>query len=138
KTTSYPLWTLDNNKVRELVAKGGMVAPKGPAGSMLMFHGCLVHGSPSNMSPWDRVIVYLSLCTVSNRIRRAKRPPWIAHRNFTPVVSLSDDCLLRKDVSGLPWPGHEVDLAAMQRGDGPAAWTAEVAQHADQAEASAV
>ncbi|NBT01566.1 MAG: proline hydroxylase, partial [Betaproteobacteria bacterium] len=78
KTTSYPLWTLDNQKVRELVAKGGMVAPKGPAGSMMMFHGCLVHGSPSNMSPWDRVIVYLSLCTVSNHIRRAKRPPWIA------------------------------------------------------------
>jgi ectoine hydroxylase len=109
KTTSYPLWTLDNQKVRELVAKGGMVAPKGPAGSMMMFHGCLVHGSPSNMSPWDRVIVYLSLCTVSNHIRRAKRPPWIAHRNFMPVMTLEDDCLLKKDVRGLPWPGHEVD-----------------------------
>jgi len=138
KTTSYPLWTLDNQKVRELVAKGGMVAPKGPSGSMMMFHGCLVHGSPSNMSPWDRVIVYLSLCTVSNHIRRAKRPPWIAHRNFMPVMTLEDDCLLKKDVRGLPWPGHEVDEDAIKRADAPMAWTAEVAQKADQTEAASV
>lgn len=104
KTTSYPLWTLDNEKVRELVSKGGIVAPKGPSGSMMMFHGCLVHGSPSNMSPQNRVIVYLSLCAVSNHIRRFSRPDYIAHRDFTPVQVLGDDCLLRSDVSGLPWP----------------------------------
>ena len=90
--------------MRELVAKGGIVAPKGPPGSMLMFHGCLVHGSPPNMSPWDRVIVYLSLCAVSNHITRFKRPDWIAHRDFTPISMLSDDCLLRADAKGLPWP----------------------------------
>ena len=133
-TTSYPLWTLDNAKVSELVARGGIVAPKGPPGSMMMFHGCLVHGSPSNMSPWNRVIVYLSLCTVSNHITRTRRPAWIAHRNFTPISTLSDDCLLRDDVRGLPWPGHEVDLAAMTAGDGPALWTADVARAADAAE----
>jgi ectoine hydroxylase len=71
---------------------------------MLMFHSCLVHGSPPNMSPWDRVIVYLSLCTVSNHIRQFKRPEWIAHRDFTPIQMLGDDCLLREDVQGLPWP----------------------------------
>ena len=103
-TTSYPLWTLDNDKVRELVARGGLVAPKGPPGSMLMFHGCLVHGSPSNMSPWDRVIIYLSLCAVSNHITRHHRPDYIAHRDFTPITTLGDDCLLRDDVHGLPWP----------------------------------
>ncbi|MEY3664823.1 MAG: hypothetical protein RLZZ153_1005 [Pseudomonadota bacterium] len=103
-TTSYPLWTLDNPKVKELVERGGIVSPKGPPGSMMMFHGCLVHGSPPNMSPWDRVIVYLSLCAVSNHITQFKRPDWIAHRDFTPVQVLGDDCLLRKDVRGLPWP----------------------------------
>ncbi len=103
-TTSYPLWTLDNAKVKELVERGGIVSPKGPPGSMMMFHGCLVHGSPPNMSPWDRVIVYLSLCAVSNHITQFKRPDWIAHRDFTPVQVLGDDCLLRKDVRGLPWP----------------------------------
>ncbi len=107
QTTSYPLWTLDNAKVTELVAQGGIVAPKGPPGSMLLFHGCLVHGSPSNMSPWNRVIVYLSLCAVSNHIREFKRPDYIAHRDFTPIQTLGDDCLLRNDVKGLPWPSSQ-------------------------------
>ena len=31
-TTSYPLWTLDEKTVTELVAEGGIVAPTGKAG----------------------------------------------------------------------------------------------------------
>jgi ectoine hydroxylase len=93
-TTSYPLWTLDKETVTKLVAEGGLVAPKGPAGSMLMFHCNLVHASPSNLSPFDRTIVYLSLCHVENHIRQFKRPEWIAHRDFAPIEPLADDCLL--------------------------------------------
>jgi len=102
-TTSYPLWTIDKQTIARLVASGGIVAPKGASGSMLMFHCNLVHGSPSNMSPWNRVIVYLSLCAVSNHIRRFKRPEYIAHRDFAPIRALPDDCLLRDDIKiGLP------------------------------------
>lgn len=97
-TTSYPLWTIDKQTIARLVARGGIVAPTGPSGSMLMFHCNLVHGSPSNMSPWNRVIVYLSLCAVSNHIRRFKRPEFIAHRDFAPIRCLPDDCLLRDDI----------------------------------------
>jgi ectoine hydroxylase len=93
ETTSYPLWTLDRETVTRLAREGGIVAPMGPAGSMLMFHGNLVHASPPNISPFDRTIVYLSLCAVSNHIRRFKRPEWIAHRDFTPIEALDDDCL---------------------------------------------
>jgi ectoine hydroxylase len=102
-TTSYPLWTINNDTIRDLVAKGGMVAPKGPAGSMILFHGCLVHASGSNLSPWNRVSVYLSLCAVSNHIRRFKRPGYIAHRDFTPIQCLPDDCLLKHYDVPLPW-----------------------------------
>ncbi len=102
-TTSYPLWTIDHDTIRKLVERGGLVAPKGPAGSMIVFHGCLVHGSTSNLSPWDRWNVYLSLCAVSNHIRRFKRPAYIAHRDFTPIASLPDDCLLRDYPVDLPW-----------------------------------
>ena len=107
-TTSYPLWTVDNDLIRSLVARagdknGGIVSPKGPAGSMLMFHSCLLHASTSNLSPWNRVSVYLSLCAVSNHIRRFKRPEYIAHRDFTPLESLPDDCLLRDYPVALPW-----------------------------------
>ena len=130
-TTSYPLWTLDGPKVKELVDKGGIVAPKGPRGSMITFHGCRVQGSPPHMSPWNRVIVYLTLCAKSNHIVQHKRPAYIAHRNFTPIAKLPDNCLLDASVKGLPWPGHEVDEAAMASDAVPKLWTAEVAKEQD-------
>ena len=102
-TTSYPLWTIDKQTIAKLVARGGIVAPKGPAGSMILFHSCLVHASTSNLSPWNRVSVYLSLCAVSNHIRRFKRPGYIAHRDFTPIRCLPDDCLLKPYPVDLPW-----------------------------------
>jgi ectoine hydroxylase len=107
-TTSYPLWTIDHDAIGTLVEKaggrdGGIVAPKGPAGSMIMFHSCLVHASTSNLSPWNRVSVYLSLCAVSNHIRRHKRVEYIAHRDFTPIECLPDDCLLTPYPVDLPW-----------------------------------
>ncbi|MFL6714131.1 MAG: phytanoyl-CoA dioxygenase family protein [Sulfurifustis sp.] len=94
-TTSYPLWTIDHETITRLVAEGGIVAPKGAPGSMLLFHGNLVHASGSNLTPWSRWIVYLSLNRCDNAIRRFKRPTWIANRDFTPIETLSDDCLLR-------------------------------------------
>jgi len=118
RTTSYPLWTVDNALISTLVARaggkggydasgrhvgGGIVSPTGPAGSMILFHSCLVHASTSNLSPWNRVSVYLSLCAVSNHIRRHKRPEYIAHRDFTPIVCLPDDCLLKPYPVDLPW-----------------------------------
>jgi ectoine hydroxylase len=92
-TTSYPLWTLDRATITRLAERGGIVAPTGPPGSVILFHGCLVHASPPNISPFGRVIVYLSLCRVDNHIRRFKRAEWIAHRDFTPIEPLADDCL---------------------------------------------
>jgi hypothetical protein len=35
----------------------------------------------------DRIIA-------DNRIRRFKRPEWIAQRDFTPIECLADDCLM--------------------------------------------
>ena len=102
-TTSYPLWTIDHATIASLVGRGGIVAPKGPAGSMILFHSCLVHASTSNLSPWNRVSVYLSLCAVSNHIRRFQRPEYIAHRDFTPIECLPDDCLLADYPVALPW-----------------------------------
>lgn len=93
ETTSYPLWTLDRETVSRLAKDGGCEAPVGPAGSVVMFHGNLVHASPPNISPFDRTIVYLSLCAVSNHITKFERKEWIAHRDFTPIEPLADDCL---------------------------------------------
>ena len=107
-TTSYPLWTIKNNLIKELVdraggIKGGIVSAKGKAGSMIVFHSCLVHASSCNLSPFNRISVYLSLCAVSNHIRRFKRKEYIAHRDFTPIKCLPDDCLLKDYEVELPW-----------------------------------
>lgn len=85
QTTSYPLWTLDNEKVTELVEKNGIVTPTGKAGSVLMFHANIVHGSAGNITPYPRRIVYLTLSAVSNAIKKPTRPEFIAHTDFTPV-----------------------------------------------------
>ena len=112
-TTSYPLWVINHTTIKKLVDRGGIVAPKGPVGSMIMFHSCLVHASTSNLSPWNRVSVYLSLCAVSNHIRRFKRPEYIAHREFTAIECLPDDCLLKDYPVALPWKDG-VPASAMQ------------------------
>jgi len=95
QTTSYPLWTLDNETVTRLVQEGGIVAPTGKAGGVLLFHGNLVHGSSGNITPYPRKIVYLTLNSVSNYIRTPTRPDFIAHRDFTPIEAVDDDALVR-------------------------------------------
>jgi ectoine hydroxylase len=81
--------------VTKLVEDGGIVAPTGKPGTVLMFHGNLAHASPPNMTPYPRKIVYLTLCAVSNHITRFTRPEWIAHRDFTPIEACADDALLQ-------------------------------------------
>ena len=74
--------------------KGGIVAPTGKPGSVLMFHGNLVHASPPNITPYPRKIVYLTLCACSNHITKFTRAEWIAHRDFTPIRPVADEALL--------------------------------------------
>jgi ectoine hydroxylase len=94
-TTSYPLWTLDNDTVTKLVEAGGIITPVGEPGAVLMFHGNIVHGSAGNITPFPRKIVYLTLNAVSNYIRKPTRPEWIAHQDFSPIVPVADDALLQ-------------------------------------------
>jgi len=94
-TTSYPLWTLDNDTVKKLVDEGGIFTAVGKPGSVLMFHGNLVHGSAGNITPYPRKIVYLTLNAVSNYIRTPTRPAWIAHQDFSPIVPVADDALMQ-------------------------------------------
>jgi len=94
KTTSYPLWCVDTADVARLANEGGIVSAQGPAGTGLIFGDCLLHGSPPNMSPWNRRIFSLILNPVSNALTKQQRPDHQHHRDLTPVVPLADDCLL--------------------------------------------
>jgi len=94
QTTSYALWTVDNETVARLAGTGGLVTATGGAGTALIFGDCLVHGSPPNLSPWDRRIFSVILNPIANAQTRFARPDFVHHRDFTPVAPLADDCLL--------------------------------------------
>ena len=93
-TTSYPLWCVDHDTVTRLADAGGIVSATGPAGTALIFGDALVHGSPPNLSPWNRRIFSLILNPVSNAYTQENRPDHQPHRDLTPVAPLPDDCLL--------------------------------------------
>jgi len=81
----------DEDSLAGLVAEGGIVAPKGPAGSVTFFDCNLMHGSNSNITPFPRSNVFIVFNSVENRPQApfcglAPRPPFIAEReDFGPV-----------------------------------------------------
>jgi ectoine hydroxylase len=93
-STSYPLWVVHEEMVSKLVAERGIVSATGPVGTILIFGDLMVHGSPSNMSPWDRSIYSLILNPTTNTQKTFSRPEHKHHTDFTAATPLSDDCLL--------------------------------------------
>lgn len=93
-TTSYPLWIVDEPLVRELADAHGIVAATGRKGTALIFVDTLVHGSPVNMSPWDRAIFSLIVNPVSNAYCKTDRPDYKHHRDLAPIEPLTDGGLL--------------------------------------------
>jgi ectoine hydroxylase-related dioxygenase (phytanoyl-CoA dioxygenase family) len=89
-------YSLDRKTVRRLVEQYGMVSPKGPKGSVLFFDSNIVHGSPNNMSPFDRAVVIITYNSVKNiPIKTSnRRPDFLVSVDHTAVTSLRDDALL--------------------------------------------
>jgi len=81
-----PIPSLPDRTVAELVAAGGLVAPKGPAGSVTVFDSCTAHASGQNLSPFPRHLIYLSYNPVHNAITTPTRPEHFANRDFTPLA----------------------------------------------------
>lgn len=74
-----------------LVEQGGMVAPKGPAGSALFFDCNTMHGSAGNISPHSRINFFLVFNSVENAVvapfgDRPPRPEYLAERVVEPVI----------------------------------------------------
>jgi ectoine hydroxylase-related dioxygenase (phytanoyl-CoA dioxygenase family) len=86
-------YTVQQDTLAELVAEGGITAPKGPAGSVLFFDGNVVHGSAPNMSPFDRMLALVTYNAVSNAPadRESPRPDFLCNRDFTPLEPLEAD-----------------------------------------------
>ena len=89
-------YSIDHTALARLVSRGGITAPKGPAGSVLFFHCNLAHGSVPNLSPSDRKMVLLTYNRVDNPplIGERSRPEFLVSRDFRPLSPLANDALL--------------------------------------------
>ena len=74
-----------------LVGRGGIEAPVGPPGSLLLFDCNTMHGSNSNITPWPRCNLFVVFNGVSNQLHDPyggvpPRPDYIANRtNCEPI-----------------------------------------------------
>jgi ectoine hydroxylase len=94
--TSYTFRYTEPDVIREQVSRRGIVAPTGPAGSVIFMNVNLLHGSTANLSPWSRRLVTLTYNAFSNRATsRSTRPAHIVpdDADATPIVALGADCL---------------------------------------------
>jgi ectoine hydroxylase len=88
-------YSLGRELVAELVKRNGIIAPKGPAGSVLFFDANVFHGSSSNMSPFNRamaIVTYNSTSNVPSR-RENARPEFLVATDHSPLQPLAEDCL---------------------------------------------
>ncbi|KKB38323.1 ectoine hydroxylase [Bacillus thermotolerans] len=80
----------DRESLTELVEEGGIVAPTGPAGSVILFDCNIMHGSNSNISPSPRSNVFFVFNSVENKLvdpfsGQEPRPSYIAARDKQPA-----------------------------------------------------
>ncbi|MDF2667719.1 MAG: ectoine hydroxylase [Paenibacillus sp.] len=75
----------DEESLKQLVKDGGIIAPIGKAGSILLFDCNLMHGSNSNITPYPRSNVFIVYNSVHNKLiepysGQKPRPDYIAAR----------------------------------------------------------
>lgn len=75
----------DQDSLKALVEQGGIVAPTGKAGSILLFDCNTMHGSNSNITPYPRSNVFIVYNSVDNKLGaptsgKQPRPDYIATR----------------------------------------------------------
>ncbi len=80
----------DHSSLTRLAQTHGIVAPIGPAGTVLMFDCNLMHGSNSNITPDPRSNAFFVYNARANALEapfgpKVPRPAFIAGRHFTPL-----------------------------------------------------
>ena len=89
--------TIDPEVLAHHVNQRGIVAPKGAAGSVLLFHASTFHASAPNMSPFARELLIASYNRVDNKpIIDSPRPEFLASRDYKPLSPLTQNSLVLK------------------------------------------
>lgn len=86
----------DQESLAMLANRGGIQAPKGPAGSLLLFECNTLHASNKNMSPWPRSNLFFVYNSVENRLQQPfaaskVRPEFLGARENTDALTMYDD-----------------------------------------------
>ncbi len=95
--TSYTLRYAEPDAIESEVRRGGVVAPTGPAGSVIFMNPNALHGSTANLSPWPRRMITLTYNAMSNKATS----PSVRSRDIVyddtdlpALTALPDDCLV--------------------------------------------
>ncbi len=83
-------------EVERAANDGGIVPLMGAPGTVILFHCLLIHGSAPNITPWNRMILYLNFIPVSQHELEPRRSWFHCDSNVRPIVPLPDDCLLQR------------------------------------------
>lgn len=81
----------DHESLAELAAEGGIEAPTGLPGTVVIFECNTMHGSNGNITPFARSNAFMVFNAVSNALLapfgpKTPRPEFIAARDLTPVI----------------------------------------------------
>lgn len=90
----------DRESLRRLADAGGIAAPIGRPGSVIIFDCNMMHGSNGNITPHERSNAFIVFNAWSNRLHEpyggmAPRPDFIAARNVAAPLSPQPDALAR-------------------------------------------
>jgi len=89
-------YTLDQETIAQLVREGGLVAPKGKKGSLLLFHPNIAHASTTNIAPYDRILCIITYNSIYNKLIEVPnpRPAFMAYRSYEPLTPLANNALV--------------------------------------------
>lgn len=93
ESEGYTLFVISPETIARLAAEGGIQVQTGNAGSVLICHSNIVHGSSTNITPWPRTIFFLNVAAADNPPTNFQRAEYHCARDCSGIVPLADDCL---------------------------------------------
>lgn len=83
-------YCLDHTTITRLVDRGGIIAPVGCPGSVILFHGNIAHASLPNISPYPRRVLIITYNSTKNipSPHGKPRPKFLVCQDHTPLQSI--------------------------------------------------
>ena len=85
-------YTVDKDLIKGMVRENGIVTAEGKRGTVLFFHGNIMHASNVNLSPFDRNVAIITYNSVDNlpNTEGDLRPEFLAARAHQPIENIPE------------------------------------------------